>query len=661
MPDQVKGNKGKKNQPTEEKAKSISPPKEFKSNAYFSSFNQYKSVYDFSIRDSERFWSNEAKELFWFKPWKEVKTGNAFNSKWFVGGKTNISYNCLDRHITSEKRNKAALIWESENGESRIFTYQVLLSLVNRFANALKNLGVKKGDNTVIYMGLVPETVVAILACARIGAVYAIIYSGLSSNALSERIKKLNCKVIITQDFISRKGEAVPLKENIDNAVAGNDEVKIVVVHRRMPEREIRIYPDRDKIWSEVLQNVQEECPPVQLDSQQPVFNLFTNGPKGDLVQLMHTLGGYMVQVYLTTKWVFDIRSDDIFWSTADIGWISGHSYGIYGPLLNGATVFMYEGLPVYPEPDRYWQLISRYRINILYSNPTTLRALSKLGNEWVYKHDLSSLRLLGTKGEPIKPETWQWFYEVIGRKNCPVVDTWIQSETGAIVLSTLPGAEEMIPGSSGTPFPGIELEVTDLSGNTVQQGEAGYLVIKDSWPSMFTTKKEEKSETKLNCWKQVKGSYFTGDAAIRESNDYIRILGRVDDVIKAAGHRVGGSQIEKLLATHPSVKEAAVVKRPDEIIGNAIIVYVTLNETAGTPLLKEELRNFVAENIGTLAKPDELIFLDEFPRLEDNIIDRRVLREKALVGTQPLKDEEKFYFDILEELREKYQKRFMK
>ncbi len=661
MPDQLKGNKGKKNQPSVEKAKSINPSQEFKSNAYFSSFNQYKSVYDFSIKDRERFWSNEAKELFWFKPWKEVKTGKAFSSKWFVGGKTNLCYNCLDRHITSERRNKAALIWESENGESRIFTYQVILSLVNRFSNSLKNLGVKKGDNIVIYMGLVPEVVIAILACARIGAVYSIIYSGLSSLALSERIKTLNCKIIITQDFISRKGEAVPIKQNIDDAINSNNEVKTVIVHRRMPEREIKLFPDRDKIWNEVLQNVQEECSAVPLDSQHPVLNIFTNGPKGDLIQLMHTTGGYMVQVYLTTKWIFDIRTDDIFWSTSDIGWISGHSYGIYGPLLNGATIFMYEGIPVYPEPDRFWQLISRYRINIFYSNPTSLRALFKLGNEWVYKHDLSSLRLLGTKGEPIKRETWQWFYEVIGRKNCPVVDTWIQSETGAIILSTLPGAEEMIPGTTGTSFPGTEIEIVDLNGNPVQLGEAGYLVIKDSWPSMFTTKKEEKAETKLNCWNQVKGSYFTGDAAIRGNNDYIKILGRVDDVIKAAGHRVGGSQIEKLLTSHPSINEAIVVKRPDEIIGSAIIAYVTLDETDATPLLKEELRNFVAENIGTLAKPDELIFLEEFPKLENNIIDRRTLRVKALEGTQPLKDEEKLYFNILEELREQYQKKFMK
>lgn len=661
MPDKLKDNKGRKSQTSAQSVKGINPSREFKNSAYFSSFNQYKSVYEFSVRDRERFWSNEAKELFWFKPWKEVKTGKAFNSKWFVGGKTNLCYNCLDRHITTEKRNKAALIWESENGESRIFTYQVLLSHVSRFANALKNLGVKKGDNIIIYMGLVPESVIAILACSRIGVVYSIVHSGLSSTALAERIKTLNCKTIITQDFISKKGEVIPMKENIDSAISGNDRIKNVIVHRRMPGREIKLFSGRDKNWSEVLQNVLEECPPAQLDSQHPVLNLFTNGPKGDLVKLMHTTGGYLVQVYLTTKWIFDIRGEDIFWSTSDIGWISGHSYGLYGPLLNGATAFMYEGIPIYPEPDRFWQLISRYRINIFYSNPTTLRAFLKLGNEWVYKHDLSSLRLLGTKGEPIKQETWKWFFEVIGRKNCPVVDTWIQSETGAIILSTLPGAEEMIPGTSGTSFPGIEVEVVDLNGNPVEKDEAGYLVIKDSWPSMFTTEKEEKAETKLNCWNQFKGNYFTGDAAIKLENGYIKVLGRVDDVIKTAGHRVGGSQIEKLLLTHSAVKEAVVVKRPDEIIGNAIIDYVVLKETEPTVLLKEELRNFVAENIGALAKPDELIFLESLPRLENDIIDRRELREMALVGTQPMNETEEYFYNILEGLRDEYQKKFMK
>ena len=633
---------------------------EFKEDAHFSSFNQYKNVYEFSISDKDRFWSGEARELHWFNFWKEVKQGKAFSSKWFVGGKTNLSYNCLDRYLLTEKRNKAAIIWESESGESRILTYQLLFTQVCKFANVLKSMGVKKGDYVVIYMGVIPETVIAMLACSRIGAIHSVVYSDLSSFALAERIKSINCKYIITQDYIVRKGFQVNLKTKVKLALENSSTVEKVIVFNRSKESELKPIMENEISWLNELSKVQDECEAVPLLSQHPLFSMFTNGPKGDLVNILHLTGGYMVQTYLTSKWLFDIKSNDIIWSVSDISWISGHSYSIYGPLLNGVTTFLYEGVPIYPEPDIYWQMISKYRINFLYMNPTTIRALSKLGNEWVLKHDLSSLRLLGIKGETIKPDTWLWFYENVGKKKCPVIDTWLQTETGAAVIAPLPGAADFKPGFTGFPFPGAEVDIVDLKGNSVNEGEAGYLIIKDSWPSMFSVEKEEKAETNLNCWKQFKGNYFTGDAAIKERCGFIKILGRVDDVIKAAGNRVGGSEIEKVLLSHPLVKEAVVVKRTDEIFENAVVAFVTLNNAEGTPLLKEELRNFVAERIGSIAKPDELVFLNQMPVLENGRKNRSILREKAKEGLKELSGEEAEQQKMLETLREDYQKIYL-
>ena len=633
---------------------------EFKEDAHFSSFNQYKNVYDFSISDKERFWSGEARELYWFNFWKEVKQGKAFSSKWFVGGKTNLSYNCLDRHLLTEKRNKAAIIWESESGESRILTYQLLFTQVCKFANVLKSIGVKKGDYVVIYMGVIPETVIAMLACSRIGAIHSVVYSDLSSFALAERIKSISCKYVITQDYIVRKGFQISLKTKVKLALEDSSSVEKVIVFNRSKESEFKPIMENEISWQNEESKVSDECEAVPLLSQHPLFSMFTNGPKGDLVNILHLTGGYMVQTYLTSKWLFDLKSNDIIWSVSDISWISGHSYSIYGPLLNGVTTFLYEGVPIYPEPDKYWQLISKYRINFLYMNPTTIRALSKLGNEWVLKQDLSSLRMLGIKGETIKPDNWLWFYENIGKRKCPLIDTWLQTETGAVLISPLPGAGDLKPGFTGCPFPGVEIDIVDLKGNSVNEGEAGYLIIKDSWPSMFSVEKEEKAETNLNCWKQFKGNYFTGDAAVRERCGFIKILGRVDDVIKAAGNRVGGSEIEKILLTHPSVKEAAVVKRTDEIFENAVVAFITLNDAEGTPLLKEELRNFVAEKIGSIAKPDELVFLDEMPILENDRKDRSLLREKAKEGLKELSGDEAKHQLMLEKLREDYQKIYL-
>jgi len=659
MPSQTEKNNGESIHSHHAEEDIFRASNEFKEDAHFSSFNQYKNVYEYSVADKERFWSGEARELHWFNLWKEVKQGKAFNTKWFVGGKTNISYNCLDRHLPTEKRNKAAIIWESESGENKILTYQLLFTQVCKFANVLKKIGVQKGDYVIIYMGVIPEAVIAMLACSRIGAVHSVVYNDFSSHALAERINNLSCKYLVTQDYVLKKGNQVNLKSKVDNALQNSTSVEKIVLFKRSKE-ELKTVSEKVIIWQNEIDKVSDDCEAVPLPSQHPLFSMFTNGPKGDLVNILHLTGGYMVQSYLTAKWIFDLKGNDIIWSVSDISWISGHTYSIYGPLLNGVTTFLYEGVPIYPEPDKCWQLISKYRINILYINPTTIRALLKLGNEWIFKHDISSLRLLGIKGETIKSDTWFWLYENVGKRKCPIVNTWLQTETGSIIISPFPGAAEFKPGYTGCPFPGIEIDIVDLEGSSVKEGEGGYLIIKDSWPSMFTTAKEEKEETNLNCWKQFKGSYFTGDAAIRLKCNFIKILGRVDDVIKSAGNRVGGSEIEKVLAAHPSVKEAAVVKRSDEIIENAIVAFVTLNNAEGTPLLKEELRNFISEKIGLMAKPDEMIFTTELPKLEDGKIDRGILREKAKEGLKELSGEEAEHQSILEKLRGDYQKSYL-
>ena len=628
---------------------------EFKEDAHFSSINQYKNVYDFSVADKERFWSGEAREMFWFDHWKDAKLGKAQNSKWFVGGKTNLSYNCLDKHLPTEKRNKAAIIWESESGESKILTYQLLYNQVCKFANVLKNIGVRNGDYVIIYMGVFPEAIIAMLACSRIGAVHSVVNVDLSSNALSERINHLYCKFIITQDYELKKGNQINLRVKIKNALQNNVSVEKVIIYKRSKE-DLKTNSENEIIWQNEIEKVSDECDAIPLESQHPLFSMFTNGQNGDLVNILHMTGGYMVQTYLTAKWIFDLKGNDIVWTVSDISSISGHTYSIYGPLLNGVTTFLYEGVPIFPEPDKYWQLISKYRINIFYINPSTIRALLKLGKDWIFKYDISSLRLLGIKSESIKEDTWLWLYEMIGKLRCPVVHTWLQTETGAALISPLPGAADMKPGFTCCPFPGVEIDIVDINGNSVADGEGGYLIVKDSWPSVFNISKDTKEQSILNCWAQFKGNYFTGDAAIREEGGFIKILGRVDDVIKTAGNRVSGSEIEKIMLTHKSVKEAAVVKRADEIIENAIVAFVTLNDTDGTPLLKEELRNFVAEKIGTIAKPDELIFLPSIPKLENNKIDRSTLRKIAQEGLKELSGEEAQHQIILEKLREDFQ-----
>lgn len=637
------------------------PSEEFKKQAYFNSHSQYKKIYRYSLENRDKFWSNIAKELQWYKPWSKIKQGKASNAKWFVGAKTNMSYNCLDIHLETNRKNKAAIIWESEDGETRIFTYQLLYTNVCNFANALKKTGIKKGDNILIYMGMIPESVIAMLACARIGAIHSVVHSGMSPAALAKRISPLSPKLIITQDFILKNGSYIPLKENVDKALGENVSVQNVVVFNRYRQDSLKLIPNRDILWQNFVTIAPGDCEAVQLFSQHPVFSLFTNGSKGEPVKILHRTGGYMIQSYLSAKWIYDLKDEDIIWNTSDIAWISSHTYSVYGPLLNGVTTFMYEGSPVHPQPDRIWQLISKYKINIFNTYPSLLKTFSKLGENWVNKHDFKSLRLLGTISESIKSDTWQWFNKLVGNENIPVINSWMQAETGSILLSPMPGAAEMRPGLICYPFPGVEIDIVDISGNSVKEGEGGYLIVKDSWPSMFETGSNDLAETKLNCWEPFKGNYFTGDAAIREKDEFISILGRVDDVIKTAGHRVGGGEIENILMQHKDVREAAVVKRPDEIIGNAIIAFVSLEEDVPeTLLLKEELRNFTAEKIGELAKPTELNFMTKLPRLENGKINRRLLRKIALDGTPVLKGKDEENFSILEKLREDYQKIYL-
>ena len=654
MPDQTEKVNGDTFQSHHSEKLIFRASEEFKEDAHFSSFSQYKNVYEFSIADKERFWSGEARELFWFEHWKETKQGKAQNSKWFVGGKTNLSYNCLDRHLATEKRNKAAIIWESEGGESKILTYQFLFSQVCRFSNLLKKTGVKKGDHILIYMGVIPEAIIAMLACVRIGAVHSVINSELSGDSLSARINYLSCRYLITQDFVLRKGNQINLRTKVESAIKNSSTIEKIILYKRSKE-ELKLN-EKEIVWQDEIEKVSDGCVAEPVQSQHPLFSMFTNGANGDLINIFHLTGGYMVQTYLSAKWIFDLKGNDIIWSVSDVSWITGHTYSIYGPLLNGVTTFLYEGVPIYPEPDKYWQLISKYRINIFYVNPSTVRALLKLGNDWVFKHDISSLRLLGIKGETIKKDTWLWLYENVGKRKCPIVTTWQQTETGTALISPFPGASEFKPGYTNSTFPGVETDIVDINGNSVKDGEGGYLIIKDSWPSMFKTACDDKEQSVFYPWKIFKGNYFTGDAATREEDGFIKILGRVDTVIKTAGNRVGGSEIEKVLLLHPSVKETAIVKRPDEITENAIVAFVSLNDAEGTPLLKEELRNFVAEKIGSIAKPDELNFLPALPRLENGKFDRSLLRKIAREGLKELTGEEALHHQILENLREEYQ-----
>ncbi|MCC6550194.1 MAG: acetate--CoA ligase [Ignavibacteriaceae bacterium] len=632
----------------------FAPSPDFSKNAHVKSFDQYKKMYKESLLNPEKFWGEVADQLHWFKHWTKVKQWKAPDAKWFVGAKTNIAYNCVDRHLTSWRRNKAAIIWEGEPGETRILTYQVLHREVSKFANVLKKMGIKKGDRVAIYMGMVPELAIAVLACARLGAVHTVVFGGFSAEALKDRVNDAQAKLVVTCDAAIRRGSIVPLKPAVDKALEHTPTVQNVIVYKRVVDYAVQMSAGRDHWWHEIMQSVNDQCPAEELDSEHPLYILYTSGTTGKPKGILHTTAGYMVNTYLTTRIVFDLKDEDIYWCTADVGWVTGHSYVIYGPLLNGATTLMYEGAPNHPEPDRFWRIIDKYRVNIFYTAPTAIRAFIRWGEQWVLKHDLSSLRLLGTVGEPINPEAWMWYHKIVGKEKCPIVDTWWQTETGAIMISPLPGATKTKPGSCTFPMPGVMPEVVDKSGKPVPPGSGGYLIIKDTWPSMLRTIYGDKPRFKKQYWSEYKGFYFTGDGARRDKDGYFWVMGRVDDVINVSGHRLGTAEIESALVSHHDVAEAAVVARPDEIKGSAIVAFVSL-EGGKVPslLLKEELRNHVASEIGHIAKPDEIRFSDALPKTRSGKIMRRLLREIATSGnivgdTSTLED-----FSVLEKLRD--------
>ncbi|MGH9941651.1 MAG: acetate--CoA ligase [Pyrinomonadaceae bacterium] len=629
------------------------PSVEFSARAHISGATEYERIYAEAERDPEAFWAGIARELHWFKEWDQVLDWQPPHAKWFVGGKINISYNCLDRHLSNARKNKAALIWEGEPGEQRTLTYQQLHREVCRFANVLKSLGVKTGDRVALYMPLVPELAVAMLACARIGATHTVIFGGFSADAVRDRINDCGCVAVVTADGGYRRGVEVALKPAVDRALEQCPTVRHVVVYRRTGT-EIKMQVGRDHWWHELVETVSAVCPAEELDSEHPLYILYTSGTTGKPKGILHTTGGYLTQAYITSKWVFDLKEEDTYWCTADIGWVTGHSYVVYGPLANGATSVMYEGAPNWPQPDRFWDIIERHRVNIFYTAPTAIRAFIKWGEQWPRKHDLSSLRLLGTVGEPINPEAWMWYHQVIGGRRCPIVDTWWQTETGAIMISPLPGATPTVPGTATRPFPGVSVDILKRDGSPVGTNEGGYLVVKRPWPSMLRTIWGDDERYRKQYWSEIPGVYFAGDGARRDEHGYYWIMGRVDDVINVSGHRLGTAEVESALVSHPLVAEAAVVGRPDELKGQAISAFVTLEGgRTGGEELKKELREHVAKEIGALARPDDIRFTDTLPKTRSGKIMRRLLREIAAGGAvkgdvTTLED-----FSVLEKLRE--------
>lgn len=628
------------------------PPQEFSKNAHIKSMDELDQLRAEASSDPEGFWGRMAEELHWFKRWDKVLEWNPPHAKWFVGGRTNLSFNCLDRHLTTWRRNKAALIWEGEPGDRRTLTYQQLHTEVCSFANVLRKAGVQKGDRVALYMPLIPELAIAMLACARIGATHSVIFGGFSSSALVDRINDATCKVVVTADGGWRRGGEVKLKAAVDEALKQTPSVKYCIVVRRTGGQ-IHMQAGRDFWWHELMETVGAVCPAEELDSEHPLYILYTSGTTGKPKGILHTTGGYLLQAHLTTKWIFDLKDEDVYWCTADIGWVTGHSYVVYGPLSNGATVLMYEGAPNFPEPDRFWKIIERHRVNIFYTAPTAIRAFIKWGEQWPMKHDLSSLRLLGTVGEPINPEAWMWYREIIGKGRCPIVDTWWQTETGAIMISPLPGATPTKPGSGTKPFPGVEAEVVTRDGNPVGASEGGYLVITRPWPSMLRTIWGDDDRYRQQYWSQIEGIYFAGDGARRDRDGYFWIMGRIDDVINVSGHRLGTAEVESALVSHEAVAEAAVVARPDDLKGSAIVAFVTLEGSHhASDQLKEELRAHVTKEIGALARPDDVRFADMLPKTRSGKIMRRLLREIATSGSvagdvTTLED-----FSVLEKLR---------
>ena len=608
-------------------------------------------------KNPERFWARMAKEnVSWFTPWKKILQWKPPTAKWFVGGKLNVSYNCLDRHLVGKnawRRNKAAIIWEGEPGDTRVLTFGALHREVCRFANVLKGLGVKKGDRVALYMPMIPELAIATLACTRIGAVHNVVFGGFSAEALRDRIEDAGANVVVTADGGYRKGSPHALKPAVDEALAGVDVVKHVVVVSRTGEK-ISMMPGRDHWWHELMEGASSKCAPAKLDAEHPLFILYTSGTTGKPKGILHTTGGYLTHVTTTAKAIFDLNETDTYWCTADIGWITGHSYVIYGILANGVTTLMYEGVPTHPGPDRFWDIIERHRVSVFYTAPTAIRTFIRLGDEHPKKHDLSSLRVLGTVGEPINPEAWMWYHRVIGGGRCPIVDTWWQTETGGIMITPLPSATETKPGSATLPFPGIDADVYTKDGVPANPPDGGFLVIKKPWPGMLRGIWGDPKRFKETYWSKFKNTYVAGDGAHRDRKGYFWIMGRIDDVMNISGHRIGTMEVESALVSHAKVAESAVVGRPDAITGTAIVAVVTpKGGVTHDDDLAKELRDHVAKQIGAIAKPADIRFTDALPKTRSGKIMRRLLRDiasgKETVGdTTTLED-----YSVIEKLRE--------
>ncbi|HET7251126.1 MAG TPA: acetate--CoA ligase [Gemmatimonadales bacterium] len=586
-------------------------------------------IYERARQDREGYWADWARELQWIKPWDRVLEWKPPHAKWFLGGKLNASANCLDRHVAAGRGDRVALIWEGEPGEVRRITYAELLADVGRFANVLKSLGIQKGDRVAIYLPMVPEVAVAMLACARLGAPHTVVFGGFSAESLRDRINDAGAKVLVTADGGYRRGGVVPLKQNADEALTGTPSIQKAVVLKRTGQA-VPMQAGRDLWWDELMATAQPDCPPEAMDAEDPLYILYTSGTTGKPKGILHTTGGYLTHVYATTKWVFDLGDSDVFWCTADVGWVTGHSYVVYGPLALGVTEVMYEGAPDHPAKDRFWQICARHGVTVFYTAPTAIRAFMKWGTDLPAKHDLSKLRLLGTVGEPINPEAWVWYHTNIGHGRCPIVDTWWQTETGGIMITPLPGAVTCKPGSATIPFPGIDAQLLDGDGKPVQVG-GGYLAITSPWPGMLRTIWGDDERYRQVYWSRWPGTYFPGDGAKRDSDGYYWILGRVDDVLNVAGHRIGTMEVESALVDHPAVAEAAVVGRAHDLKGQALAAFVTLKEgNPSSDALREELKGHVAKKIGALARPDDILFTADLPKTRSGKIMRRLLKDIA-------------------------------
>ena len=615
-----------------DESKTYPPNSELSARAHVKGMDAYREMYDRAAQNPESFWSELARqELEWFRPFSKGLEWNAPIAKWFQDGLINACYNCVDRHLETERRSKPALIWEGEPGDARVITYQELHRLVSRFANVLKELGYKSGDRAIIYMPMVPELPVALLACARLGIIHSVVFGGFSAEALRTRLQDLEASLVITADGGWRRGKEVRLKQAVDEALRECPQVRKVIVYQRTGST-VAMEAGRDVWWHDqdaALAGNADECKAEELDAEHPLFVLYTSGTTGKPKGIMHTTAGYLLQTMSTVKWVFDLQEDDVYWCTADVGWITGHSYIVYGPLAAGASVVMYEGAPDYPAFDRMWQIVEKLKVTVFYTSPTAIRALVRQGDKWPEAHDLSSLRVLGSVGEPINPAAWEWYYRVIGKERCPIVDTWWQTETGSIMISPMASATPLKPGSASLPVFGIVPDIVDAKGDPVEGNREGYLIIRQPWPSMTRTIWGDPKRFEEQYWTRVPGAYFTGDAARRDDDGYYWVLGRVDDVMNVSGHRLSTMEVESSLVRHPAVAEAAVVGKPHEITGQAVCAFVTLKSGEWEKdALGKELRQWVAKEIGAFARPEEVRFTDALPKTRSGKIMRRLLRE---------------------------------